>query len=122
MSQCVVLVGHCGIDGPRLVQELSAGLPEVQVSRVNSEQDLKRCCEEGADLLLINRAPVGFEREGLDLVRELCREGSQVKVMLVSDYSEAQEEAVAAGALRGFGKSKMGTKVLVDTVRKALTD
>ena len=121
MSQCVVvLVGHCGVDGPRLEQELSAGLPGVEVRRVNSERDLKRCCDDGADLLLINREPVGFDREGLDLVRELCRDDSPVKVMLVSDYADAQEEAVAAGALPGFGKSEVA-KGIVETVKKALS-
>ena len=119
MSQCVVLVGHCGIDGPRLERELSAGLPGVEVRRVNSERDLKQCCEDGADLLLINREPVGFEREGLELVRELCRGKAGVKVMLVSDYVDAQDEAVTAGALPGFGKSE-GAGGVVETVKRAL--
>ena len=122
MSHCVVLVGHCGIDGPRLEKELSQGLPHARVLRVNSETDLKRCFDEGAELLLINREPVGFEREGLDLVREVCRERPEVKVMLVSDYSDAQEEAVSAGALKGFGKSKMGRGAVVETVKSALAD
>ena len=121
MSQCIVLVGHCGIDGPRLEKELSAALSDVDVRRVNSERDLKQCCEDGADLLLVNREPVGFDREGLDLVRELCGGESNVKVMLVSDYADAQNDAVAAGALPGFGKSE-GASGMVATVKRALAD
>jgi hypothetical protein len=40
--------------------------------------------------------------------------------MLVSDLEEAQEEAVAAGAMRGFGKRLMGTKELVEEVERGL--
>ena len=122
MSHCVVLVGHCGIDGPRLERELAQGLSEARVVRVNSETDLRRCLEDGADLLLINRQPVGFERQGLDLVREVCRDRPDAKVMLVSDYSDAQQEAVSSGALRGFGKSTMGRGTVVGLVKKALGD
>jgi DNA-binding NarL/FixJ family response regulator len=122
MSHCVVLVGHCGIDGPRLERELTQGMSETRVLRVNSETDLKRCLEDGADLLLINREPVGFDRQGVDLVREVCRDNPDAKVMLVSDYSDAQQEAVSAGALPGFGKSTMGRGTVVGAVKKALGD
>ena len=43
------------------------------------------------------------------------------KVILVSDYPEAQEEAVKAGAMKGFGKSLMGSEELTEKVRQALS-
>ena len=123
MSRCVVLVGHCGVDGPRLERELSQGLPSgTTVLRVNSEDDLKKCCEEGADLLLVNREPVGFDRGGLEIVREVHAERPEVKVMLVSDYDDAQQEAQQAGALPGFGKSRMGSGAVTKVVKQALGD
>jgi hypothetical protein len=116
----ILLVGHCGFDGPRLQKELSERLPGAEVMRINSEEDLARECEAGADLLLINREPVGFDTDGLELVRRHCAQTVRHKVMLVSDYPEAQDEAISAGAVRGFGKSEIGQESLADTVRQAM--
>jgi CheY-like chemotaxis protein len=122
MPHSVILVGHCGVDGPRLQREISARIPDTHVIRVNSTADLERYLEQDADLFLVNREPVGFDEDGLDIVRDIRQEHPQAKVMLVSDYPEAQQAAVQAGALPGFGKSEMGSESLTDTVRQALGD
>lgn len=120
MGKRILLVGHCNIDGPMLQEILSAEIPGSRVERVNSDADLSRTVGEGADLLLINREPVGFDESGLELVRKVCGECPGTKVMLVSDHPDAQEEAVEAGALPGFGKSQMGSPELAETVERAL--
>jgi DNA-binding NarL/FixJ family response regulator len=121
MAHSVVLVGHCGIDGPQLQSELSR-LPDVEVTRVNSPADLERTCRDGqADLLLVNREPVGFDEDGLAIVRQVAEQYPDTKVILVSDYPEAQEEAVKAGAMKGFGKSLMGSDELGEKVKEALS-
>jgi DNA-binding NarL/FixJ family response regulator len=122
MPHSVILVGHCGVDGPRLQREISTRIPDTHVIRVNSTADLERYLEQDADLFLVNREPVGFDEDGLDIVRDIRQEHPQAKVMLVSDYPEAQQAAVQAGALPGFGKSEMGSESLTDTVRQALGD
>ena len=100
--------------------EIASFLPDADVPRINSDRDLSRAVEQGADLLLINREPVGFDESGLDLVREVCGKHPDLKVMLVSDYDQAQKEAVSAGALPGFGKQLMGTPKLAEAVERAL--
>jgi len=120
MGKRILLVGHCNIDGPRLQEVISSEIPGSQVERVNSDADLDRTVGEGADLLLVNREPVGFDESGLDLIRKVCGQNPGTKVMLVSDYPEAQDEAVGAGALPGFGKSQIGSPELVETVGRAL--
>ena len=122
MRARVVLVGHCGVDGPRLQREISSRIPDTHVVRVNSTADLERTLGDGADLFLVNREPVGFDEDGLDIIRDIREEHPDAKVMLVSDYPDAQEAAVQAGALPGFGKSEMGSESLTDTVRQALDD
>jgi DNA-binding NarL/FixJ family response regulator len=117
----VVLVGHCGVDGPRLQSEIGGALKGTDVTRVNSDADLQRACREGADLLLINREPLGFESgAGVDLIKRVRSEYPNQKMMLVSDYPDAQQEAIAAGALEGFGKRDIGSPKLVETVKQAL--
>src|SRR3954471_10678414 len=103
MSKRVVLVGHCNVDGPRLQREIESKAAPVKVSRVNDVDDLESAVENGADLLLVNREPVGFQEEGIDLIRDVRARYPGQKVMLVSDYADAQEEAERAGALPGFG-------------------
>jgi DNA-binding NarL/FixJ family response regulator len=120
MSKRILLVGHCGIDGPRLKDELSRAMPGTEVERINSDDDLRRAVGEGADLLLVNREPVGFEGEGLDLIKEVKSLNPDCKVMLVSDHDDAQQDAERAGAMKGFGKSEMGSPRLVNHVKQAL--
>ena len=121
MSKCILLVGHCGVDGPRLKDELSKALPSTKVERINSDEDLRAACEQGADLLLVNREPVGFDCEGVDLIRDIKSDHPDCKVMLVSDHADAQREAVQAGAVKGFGKSEMGSPALAEHVKQALS-
>jgi len=123
MSKRILLVGHCGVDGPRMQREICDFLDEADVLRINSDDDLERAVEDGADLLLINREPVGFEpKMGRDLVREVHERYPDTKVVLVSDYEDAQEEAEEAGALPGFGKSIVGTPQFERAVRQALAN
>jgi hypothetical protein len=41
-------------------------------------------------------------------------------MMLVSNYADAQQAAVAAGALPGFGKRELGTPRVSQLIRDAL--
>ena len=120
MSKRILLVGHCGVDGPRLKDELSRALPGVKVERINSDDDLRRTVGEGADLLLVNREPVGFEGEGLDLIKQVKSQNPDCKVMLVSDYDDAQQQAEKVGAMKGFGKSEMGSPQVAELIREAV--
>src|SRR4051812_3258820 len=47
MGQSILLVGHCGVDGPRLQRDISAALPGSEVVRVNSSADLEERLEAG---------------------------------------------------------------------------
>jgi len=122
MSQRIVLVGHCGVDAPRLEKAVSKILPRADVLSVNSEEQLQEICDEGADLLLINRQlPFGFEsEEGVELMRELQQMHPDVKMMLVSDRPDAQERALRAGACEGFGKADLGTSKIAEILKDAL--
>src|SRR4051794_20273651 len=114
MPRRVVLVGHCNFDGPRLQQEIQSMPEELEVLRVNDEADLREVCEEGENLLLVNREPVGFDEDGVDIVCDVCEQYPDQCVMLVSDFDDAQEQAVEAGAMPGFGKRDMGTPKLAE--------
>jgi hypothetical protein len=122
MSKKVVLVGHCGPDSSFLRIAVSRAGKDVQIIAADDRDELKRALECGADLLLLNRTlDFGFdEHEGVQVIRNLRQRYPQVKMMLVSNYPEAQAAAVAEGALPGFGKRELNTSRVPELIREAL--
>ena len=122
MPKKVALVGHCGPDSSFLRIVVSRVQRDVQVVAVDDDTDLKRVLDDGVDLLLLNRQlDYGFdEQEGVALIRKLRTAYPHVKIMLVSNYPDAQAAAVAEGALPGFGKRDLGSKRIAELIREAL--
>jgi two-component system chemotaxis response regulator CheY len=60
------------------------------------------------DLVLINRKLDADYSDGVEIIRQIKADPSiaGVPVMLVTNFPEHQEAAIAAGAIRGFGKKE----------------
>ena len=124
MSKRIVLVGHCGPDSSYLRMAVSRAQRDLVVSMADDDRELIKEIEQGADLLLLNRVlDYGFEQtDGAALIGELKAQFPELKMMLVSNYPDAQAEAVAAGALPGFGKRELGSERVTKLLREALAD
>ncbi len=122
MSKKVALVGHCGPDSSYLRMAVAGAEKDVKVLAADDDESLKRILDEGVDLLLFNRIlDFGFdEQEGVKLIRRLRPLYPHVKIMLVSNYEDAQAAAVAAGALHGFGKREAGSARVKGLLRSAV--
>jgi two-component system, chemotaxis family, chemotaxis protein CheY len=122
MPKKVVLVGHCGPDSSYLRMAVQKALSDVVVTLADDDRDLQRLVSAGVDLLLVNRTlDYGFSAEGgAELIRHLRAGDPSIKAMLVSNYPEAQAEAVAAGALPGFGKREIGSPKVSQVIRDAV--
>ncbi len=120
----IALVGHCGPDSSYLRIAVSAADRSAQILAADDSSTLNKVLRDGVDLLLLNREmPYGFEdSEGVGLIRKLRSKHPEVKMMLVSNYAEAQAAAIAAGALPGFGKREIGSKRVAEVIREALAD
>lgn len=118
----VVLVGHCGPDSSYLRMAVAKAGRDVQVLSADDSDELKQVLDSGVDLLLLNRQlDYGFdEHEGVALIRALRAKYPSVKMMLVSNYPEAQTAAVQAGALPGFGKREVSNPRVPQMIRAAL--
>jgi two-component system chemotaxis response regulator CheY len=118
----VILVGHCGADAAYLRIAVSCATKSVSIIAADDDESLQHQIDAGADLLLINRLlSYGFETdEGVDLIKQLHQKHPRVRMMLVSNYPEAQQAAVAAGALPGFGKSQIGAAHVKEMLRTVL--
>ena len=60
--------------------------------------------------MLVNRKLDVDGSDGVDVIRSAfaCDNLSRMPFMLVSNYDDAQNQAVAAGARSGFGKAEFG--------------
>lgn len=106
----VVLVGHCGLDSPVLGSWAKQLLPDTEIARVNRQAELGDYLN-GRSLLLINRVLDGrFDHPtSLKMIETFAAQDDPPRMMLVSNYPDAQAEAVAAGAQPGVGKSELNT-------------
>ena len=123
MSKKVLLVGHCGPDSSYLRSAIKSADRGVTIVMADDQQELRRALDDGAiDLILFNRElGYGFdERYGVDVIKYLSGNYPTVKMMLVSNYADAQASAVAAGALPGFGKRELGSERVLGLLKEAL--
>ena len=117
----VLLVGHCGADSYGLDELVAQASPNAKTSRVNSVRALRDQLNDAA-LLLVNRQLDGRfgVAGGIELIRTLRAEGVSTPMMLVSNFPDAQEAAIEAGAAPGFGKRELRDPATVEKVRTQL--
>lgn len=122
MSKRVALVGHCGPDSSYLRMAITSAAKDAKILSADDDQELQRILKEGVDLLLFNRQlDFGFDQtEGVAIMRELHRKHPDMKMMLVSNYPEAQAAAEKAGGLPGFGKRDIGSPRVKELLAEAL--
>ena len=122
MSKRVVLVGHCGPDSSFLRMAVANADRSLQVLSADDQDELNEVLKAGADLLLLNRElPYGFDQTmGVEVIRLLCKQFPNTKMMLVSNYPDAQAAAQQAGAMPGFGKREIGSPRVGQVIRDAL--
>ena len=106
----VLNVGQCGYDGGRIARHLKDRFQAQTVSVDTLDESLTSLRSGGYKLILINRLFDIDGTPGLDLIRAIKADPSlsDLPTMLISNYPEAQADAVALGALPGFGKADIG--------------
>ena len=123
-TKVVALVGHCGPDSSFLRMAVSGAAPGTRVVMVDSDQELEAAMAEASlDLLMLNRKlDWGFaDGDGMELLRRIKRERPEQKVMMISNFPEAQQAAESAGALPGFGKREIGSPKVKERILAALS-
>lgn len=106
MPKRVLDVGQCRPDHASIRSYLTRnfGCEVVQVDdRAGALAELKG---RQYDLVLVNRKLDCDYSDGIEVIRALKSDpdAASVPVMLVTNYPEHQEAAIAAGAILGFGK------------------
>ena len=100
MTKKVLSVGQCNADNARINQLIKDNYAaEIELVDTHDEA-IQVASQKQFDLILINRLLDTTGTSGLEVIRELQSANEQpTATMLVSNYEDAQNEAVAAGAV-----------------------
>jgi DNA-binding response OmpR family regulator len=83
-----------------------------------ADDALRRLEAHKYDVVLVNRILAADGSSGLAVIQQIKEAGVTVPVMLVSDLPEAQDAAVALGAIRGFGKAQLHEPDTLELIRR----
>jgi CheY-like chemotaxis protein len=124
MAKRVLSVGQCVADHGSISRVLQSTFGAEVISANTAADAMTRLKQEAFDLVLVNRIFDLDGDSGIDLIRQLKadKETGGVPVVLVSNYQDAQAQAIAAGAQPGFGKASLRTPETTDLLRGYLAD
>ena len=109
MGKRVLDVGNCVPDHAAIrgMLERSFGADVVQAD--GTDDALAALRNEPYDLVLVNRKLDQDYSDGLDVIKTIKADAKLARVpcMLITNYPDQQQTAVAAGAEYGFGKKEL---------------
>lgn len=106
MTKTVLDVGNCVPDFTS-IRAFIEGSFNARVEQTHGPEDtLQRLKRGGIDLVLINRKLDRDYTDGIEIIKQIKADDAlaSIPVMLITNYTEHQDAAVALGARRGFGK------------------
>ncbi|MCA9232450.1 MAG: hypothetical protein KDA57_17505 [Planctomycetales bacterium] len=106
MTKRVLDVGNCGPDFASISRFLTSHF-DCQLAQAHGLQDTLQMLRENCfDLVLVNRKLDQDYSDGIEIIRAIKSDAElrHTPTMLVTNYAEHQDAAVALGAERGFGK------------------
>lgn len=119
MSMRILDVGQCGFDGPRMADLLTRHLSAEVDQAATADEAKRQLASSQYDVVLVNRVLARDGSSGVDLIADLAKHGNTTPFMLVSDQADAQQAAVAAGAVPGFGKAAIEEPATFEKIRAA---
>lgn len=116
----ILSVGNCAADHASLTWTVRQNLNAEVTPAASTDEALAKLNAARFNLVLVNRI---FDRDGtsgLGFIEMLRQTHGDLPVMLISNYADAQDEAVRLGAVRGFGKAALTDEATLDLLRSAL--
>lgn len=122
MPKRVLDVGNCNMDHGSLSRRLQQEF-EVEIVRAHAMNDALLAMERQTfDLVLVNRLMDRGGAPGLAIIEEIKRrpETATTPVMMITNFAEHQQKAIASGAEPGFGKNELLAASTRDKLAKFL--
>lgn len=123
MPKRVLDVGNCSLDHGHITGMLSRNFSANVVQAHGLEDTLDLLRRGQFDLVLVNRKLDQDYSDGLDIIKAIKADAelANVPCMLVTNYPEYQQQALAAGALLGFGKKELADPDVLARLKPLLT-
>lgn len=120
MSQKIVLsIGQCCADHSSISRILSQNFQVEIINADTINEAFSLISGQTFSLILVNRIFDSNGESGLAFIEKYCsKKISSTPIMLVSNFEEAQKEALNHGAVQGFGKNALTAS---DTLTKLKT-
>ena len=118
----VLDVGNCAPDFSAITRFLTSKF-DCEVLQADAADDaLAALRTQRVDLVTVNRKLDCDYSDGLEVIRQIKAdpELKEIPVMLITNYPEHQEAAIAFGAVRGFGKLEYGKPETLERLKPIL--
>jgi len=120
MPRQVLDVGQCGFDHSAIAELIEKSCNAQVDAAQNADEARKLMARKKYDLVLINRILDADGSSGIELIQKLRAQPNCPPLMLVSNLTEAQRQAIAAGAVEGFGKAAIHLPHTAEHLREVL--
>ncbi|HBN76287.1 MAG TPA: hypothetical protein DD473_10805 [Planctomycetaceae bacterium] len=122
MNKKVLSVGQCVPDDGALKNYLTTHFNVEFTRSPNKEDALAKIRTQPFDLITVNRKLDEDYSDGMEVIKSIQSDPdiNTTPVMLVTNYPESQDEAVAAGAEYGFGKLEYNKPEVLERLKKYL--
>lgn len=124
MPKRVLDVGNCGPDFGSMSRFLTKNFDVVMDQAHGPDDTVAKLRAGGYSLVLINRKLDQDYSDGTEILKTIKADANlaDVPVMIITNYAEHQDAAVALGAERGFGKLEYGNPETLERLRPFLGD
>ena len=122
MKKRVLDVGNCVPDHSAITRYLTKNF-DCEVLQADAADDaLEILREQPVDLITVNRKLDCDYSDGIEVIRQIKADPKlkDIPVMLITNYPEHQDAAMALGAVRGFGKLEYGKPETLERLQPIL--
>jgi CheY-like chemotaxis protein len=118
----VLDVGNCSLDHEAISSLLARHFAADVVQAHGPDDALSELRRGRFDLVLVNRQLDQDHSVGLEIIKQIKADPqlATTPCMLITNFSEHQATAVAAGAEPGFGKSSLAAPETIERLKKHL--
>jgi CheY-like chemotaxis protein len=106
MTKTIIDCGNCGPDYNAIRKLVQSQFDAVVLQTHALEDTLDLLAQRPIDLITVNRKLDRDYTDGMEVIRGIKadRRFAEIPVMLITNYEEHQQAAMAIGAVHGFGK------------------